>query len=89
MYILAPKFKKCANQPLNFLNMQTDSFINFFLSIFNKNITHSRMFKISSCIFRKIQGVDLYMIQRSGEYNTLILTKIYIRESSGGRFVHF
>ena len=71
-----------------FLNVQIDLYVNFWL-IINNNITHSKKCRVSGCIFRKIEGVDLHMIQSLGEYRTLILGKMHIRESSEGWFAHF
>ena len=48
--------------------------------LINKNIIYLKKFRILDYIFRKVQGIDLYMIQNSGGYSILILIKIHIHE---------
>ena len=63
--------------------MQIDLSVNFFLSINNKNITHSREFRVSNCTFRKVQGVDLQMTQSSRAIVHIVWVKCIFAKVQG------
>ena len=82
MCTLPPTFlKTCIPTPCVLSNMHFSPFVNFFINY--KESYHT--FKVSCCTFKKVQGVNLHITQNSGEYSTLILGKMHIRENSGSQ----